>query len=296
LQRMRAGYAYVSTWWRPWAWQYEFFAAVAIAGLGRVRAAREHWIWLGGLVVAGILSTPLSWLLLEQMHLAVVPQVQPARALLFVTGIAALMAAIAGAKSLERRSLVEAALWFLFCFLVPLHAAFFQWPGARVILVSALLSMGCAAAFAFLAPRWRVAAALLIAPLTAYGANVVLYGNTATADLRNLAGWAAVKAHGVYFFPEAGRDHAPGWFRANALQPVYVDWKGGGQVNYIVGFAREWSVRWNQVAARGPRPESYADLPVDYLAYAHPCKTSLPLAFHNNSWWVYHLNAHGSIR
>jgi hypothetical protein len=292
LQQMRAWYSYVSTWWGDWAWQYEFFAAVAIAGLWRVRAAREQWIWLGGLVVAGLVSVPLSWILLEHFHRAVVPQVQPARALLFVTAVAVIMAGVAAWKAVEATRRIEAAAWFLFCLLVPVHAVFFEWPGWRVAAVLLAGSITLAA----LAPRWRIAAAMLLAPMVAYGAGVSLYENLGTPDLGNLAQWARVQGHGVYLFPEAGRDRSPGWFRATALEPVYVDWKGGGQVNYLRGFSDQWAVRWNQVMARGGTPENYFDLPIDYLVYPHPLQTALPLAFHNSSWWVYHLSAHGSTR
>jgi hypothetical protein len=289
LQRMRVSYSYVSTWWRDWAGQYEFFAAVAVAALWRVRSSRDHWIWIGGLLVTGIVSVPLSWLLLEQLHLSIGPQVQPARALLFVTAMAVAMAAIAGVKAKRR---VEAAIWFLFCLLVPVHAAFFEWPGWRVAFVVA----ACCMVLAALPPRWRTGTALLIAPLIAYGAGVTLYTHTETPDLRNLAQWARVKAKGVYLFPEAGRDHVPGWFRATSLQPVYVDWKGGGQVNYLPVFSEQWATRWQQVTASPTTPENFGYLPVDYLVYPQPLKTSLPLAFHNSSWWVYDLHVNGSSR
>ena len=298
-QRMRASYSYVSTWWGDWAWQYEFFAAVAIAALWRVRAAREQWIWLGGLVVAGLLSVPLSWLFLDRLHLSVITQIQPARALLFVTGTAVLMAAVAALKASEKRRHVEAAAWFLFCLLVPVHAVFFEWPGWRVGCVAAVAASALATIARPREPRWRFAAALLLAPLVAYCAGVVLHGQLGTPDLRNLAAWARVKGRGVYLFPEAGRDRSPGWFRASAVQPVYVDWKGGGQVNYLRGFSEQWAGRWNRVnilAASGASPKSYGDLPVDYLVYSHPLQTSLPLEFHNESWWVYHLSAHVSSR
>jgi hypothetical protein len=292
LQRMRASYSYVSTWWSDWAWQYEFFAAVAIAGLWRVSAAREQWMWLGGLVVAGLLSVPLSWILLEHFHRAVTPQVQPARALLFVTGVAVLVSAVAAWKAVLAKRRIEATLWFLFCLLVPAHAVFFEWPGWRIAGVLFAASI----AHALLAPQWRVATVLLAAPLLAYGAGVSLYGHLGTTDLSNLSQWARVHGHGVYLFPEAGRDRAPGWFRATALQPVYVDWKGGGQVNYLQSFSEDWADRWNQVNARGAAPENYLGLPVDYLVYPQPLHASLPLVYHNPSWWVYHLSAHGLSR
>ena len=289
LQRMRASYSYVSTWWKDWVWQYEFFAVVAVAGLWRSRAARAHWIWLGGLVVTAILSVPLSWLLLEQMHLSIVPQVQPARALLFVTSTAVLMAAVTGAKALASGRKIEAALCFLFCMFVSVHANFLEWAGWRI----ACVLIASAVILCVLMPPSRLVAALLMPLVVAYGGAVSLHGDSGTPDLRNLAEWARVNAHGVYLFPQAGRDHAPGWFRAHSLQPLYVDWKGGGQVNYLRGFSEQWGTRWQQVNSRGSVAERYYDLSIDYLVYPHPVSASAHLVFHNSSWWVYHLSAHG---
>jgi hypothetical protein len=50
------------------------------------------------------------------------------------------------------------------------------------------------------------------------------------------------------------------------------------------------------VTASPTTPENFGYLPVDYLVYPQPLKTSLPLAFHNSSWWVYDLHVNGSSR
>jgi hypothetical protein len=50
----------------------------------------------------------------------------------------------------------------------------------------------------------------------------------------------------VFLFPEAGRHLDPGLFRAESLRAVYVDWKGGGQLNYLRDLATEWWFCWQQ--------------------------------------------------
>ena len=73
-----------------------------------------------------------------------------------------------------------------------------------------------------------------------------------TPDLAELEQWARTTTGpgAVYLFPDAGKEVYPGIFRAEALRAVYVDWKGGGQANFLPQFAREWWTRW-QRAGRG---------------------------------------------
>ena len=88
-----------------WCWPFSCAAFVRI----RRTAGVELRVLLLGLAALGLLTMPLSWLLLEQFHWGLVPQVQPMRALLFLTlgmqffTAAAGAFAIAGAPS--RRSL-----------------------------------------------------------------------------------------------------------------------------------------------------------------------------------------------
>ena len=50
----------------------------------------------------------------------------------------------------------------------------------------------------------------------------------------------------MFLFPDAGHSLYPGLFRSEALRAVYVDWKSGGQVNYLKDFAGEWYTRWQR--------------------------------------------------
>jgi hypothetical protein len=281
LQRMRASYNYVSLWWKDWMGQYLLFAAVAFGALRRLHASRESNLLLGGLVVAGLLSVPASWWLLEHEKLAVLPQIQPARALLFVTAIAVLGAASAGCRT---RHWVEGAAWFAFALLVPAHGAWRE----------SLVAITCAAVLSIARGAWQAKAtasqllgSLLLAPALVLAGGVVNYVNVDTPDLTALAHWARTNAPGTFVFPEAGHDRSPGWFRAQSLQPVYVDWKGGGQVNYLRRLGDEWWRRWQAVMLHPRTPGEYRALGIDYVALSRPWSAMGAPVFHNRHWYVY---------
>src|SRR5207302_974092 len=67
LQRMRASYVYVSTW--PWETiaRHVVVFAILLAACRRVRSkmGTDARVFLVGLPAVGLLSMPLSWLLLE---------------------------------------------------------------------------------------------------------------------------------------------------------------------------------------------------------------------------------------
>ena len=48
----------------------------------------------------------------------------------------------------------------------------------------------------------------------------------------------------VFQFGDAERRLEPGVFRARAKRALYVDWKAGGQVNFLQPFAMLWAERW----------------------------------------------------
>src|ERR1017187_5801569 len=87
LQRMRTAYVWVSTWAAATIGHHLLILAVLVAAFMRIRPAVgvELRVLLLGLAALGLLTMPLSWLLLEQFHWGLVPQVQPMRALLFLT-------------------------------------------------------------------------------------------------------------------------------------------------------------------------------------------------------------------
>ncbi|PYT29474.1 MAG: hypothetical protein DMG58_16200, partial [Acidobacteria bacterium] len=87
LQRMRASYNWISLWWQKWLGHYLLLYAATVTacwrlGTGVPQALRYFLI---GLPLLGVLSVPASYLLLEKMHWALIPEFQPMRTLLFVT-------------------------------------------------------------------------------------------------------------------------------------------------------------------------------------------------------------------
>jgi hypothetical protein len=79
-------------------------------------------------------------------------------------------------------------------------------------------------------------------------------------------------------------------FRAEALRAVYVEWKAGGQANYLKEFGGEWWSRWQQTMARGFSPADmakYEALGIGYIVL--PGKNRLPQtpAFENAKYVAY---------
>jgi hypothetical protein len=116
------------------------------------------------------------------------------------------------------------------------------------------------------------------------------YPQLHTPELAQLSGWARdnTPRDAVFLFPDAGRSLAPGIFRSDALRAVYVDWKGGGQVNYLEEFGEQWWFRWQQTVARGFSPDDlprYAALGVRYVVLRK--RTPTPPLFENPGYAVY---------
>ncbi len=94
LQKMRASYNWVSLWWQQWIPHYAVLCAVTAIALVRLRKIipASLFPYTIGLPLIGALSVPAAYLLLDKMKLALLPQFQPMRALLFITVMAALLA------------------------------------------------------------------------------------------------------------------------------------------------------------------------------------------------------------
>jgi hypothetical protein len=234
LQRMRAAYVYISTWPAMTILRHVAIFAIGAAACARMR--RTSWLMLPAI---GLLTIPLSWLLLEHWKWGLVPQIQPMRALLFGTLALQLMAACVAVTTKRRW---EAALWL----------------------------------------------ALALAPAIPELLNG--YPRLHTPELAELSQWARrnTPKDAVFVFPDAKRSLAPGIFRSEALRAVYVDWKGGGQVNYLRDFGDGWWFRWQQTVARGFRAGDlprYAGIGIDYVVLAK--RTAEAPLFENASYAVY---------
>src|SRR5581483_4993190 len=84
LERFRASYNWVGMWVQTLIWQYLFFWALSLIAVWRVGRKCGQWFTVG-LPLLGILSVPVSYVLTERIKWAVMPQVQPARAVPWVT-------------------------------------------------------------------------------------------------------------------------------------------------------------------------------------------------------------------
>ncbi len=291
LQRLRAAYVWVSMWPAARILHELLLAVLAAGAWARIRAktSKEASVLLLALAGIGLASMPVSWLLLDRMKWSLVPQIQPMRALLFVALAAQLLAAAAG---LRARGL-EAFAWFAVAFLIPVQAVWTEpWNLRRTAVALALAGL-CAAARDFRGWRWEPAAVLGAFFVLPAAGGVVNYPNLHTPELAGLSAWAraATPRDSVFLFADAGRGLASGIFRAEALRAVYVDWKSGGQVNYLKGFGEEWWLRWRQTLARGFRPDDwprYSELGIGYVVLQRPAPDGMRKpVFTNSRYLVY---------
>jgi hypothetical protein len=161
----------------------------------------------------------------------------------------------------------------------------------RALLFGTLALQLIAACAAFRAKaRWEAALWLVLAVAPSVEALVARYPNLHTPELAQLSQWARenTRKDAVFVFPEEGRGLAPGIFRSEALRAVYVDWKGGGQVNYLSDFGDDWWFRWQQTVGRGWRSEDrarYSGLGIGYVVL----RKKMPKAplFENGAYAVY---------
>ena len=297
LQRMRAAYVWISTWPASAIAHHAVVFAVALAVWLRLRREMPHELSVlpAGLAVAGILSMPLSWLVLEHWKWALAPQWQPLRNLLFLTLAMQFLTAAAGAKAAFKKNWPEALAWFALSYLVPLQPVLttgFEWRHVAVAL--GMAAVASAALWRSERRNWRFAPVLSVAAFFAVPVlgGVVNYPQLHTPEVTHLSEWArtATPRDSVFLFPDAARALDPGIFRSQALRAVYVDWKGGGQVNYLAGFGTEWFSRWQQTMAGRYKPRElpfYAGLGVDYLVLKPEHRLPRPALFENERYVVY---------
>lgn len=302
LQRMRASYNWISTWWRQWLGHYLILYAATLLAYWRIRkdipeALRFFCI---GLPLVGILSLPASYFLLEKIRWAFISQFQPARALLFITAFAMILGVIAAIKAISKVRYAEALGWLALAYLLPANRAV-QWPSWNRVGVVVVLSVIAATAIWLAETRshWPVAAvgAAIVAPffLIPVWGGMQNYAPLHSPELDQLSQWArtSTRKDSVFLFPDADQDLYPGVFRAKALRAVYVDWKTGGQVNFFKELGDEWWSRWQKTMA-GPfhatSIECYRGLSVDYVVVLphHRLSGAVPV-FENAGFIAYRL-------
>jgi hypothetical protein len=288
IQRMRAAYNWVSVWIGAWWPQYAWQAGAAAVALWRIRQrAPVPYVWFAVVLpLAGILSVPLSYLLLEGWQWSLVPQFQPARYLLFVTFFAMLNCALAGVLAAEKGRYAEACAFFVACLAVPREFTGSNLEGLRLVAVvlSALLAV-TAAAVRTSVPLLTAAGLLPYVLLPTIG-SVRLFPEIHKPEMAELVAWArsSTPKDAVFQFEGAGRSLLPGVFRARAQRAIWVDWKTGGQVNFQPRLAEIWHGRWRLSQAQQDWPQD-----IDYVVVE---RTDTPdgtgdLVYSNAGWAVY---------
>lgn len=286
LQRLRTSYNWVSAWAGEWMPHYLFLWALSMAALYRLRASVSVRlrVLLISLPLAGMLSVPASYLLYDVWKWALMAKFQPARALVWVPAVAVVLGAAACLGASRRGRRREAFAWGFFAFLIPVEPNVWNllWPDPSSphvfhrLAMTASLGLLLTLAGRFAAGSARASGALWVVALAApflalpYWGRVPTEPNMHEPELRELSVWARrnTPEDAVFLFPGAGQSRRPGIFRGEALRAVYVDWKGGGQVNMVEDFARDWWQRWEATMLRPFDPADlkyYRGLGIDYL-------------------------------
>ncbi|MFL6414270.1 MAG: hypothetical protein ACJ74Y_01195 [Bryobacteraceae bacterium] len=122
ILRERTPEVIVSTWSGRAILFYLVMCLGGIVASARVWPALNRQLrWMGTvLFVGGFLSLPLSGMLLEICRWSLIPQVQPARALLFAVGLSLVATGFAAARALSNKRPTEIAAWAVFALAISL--------------------------------------------------------------------------------------------------------------------------------------------------------------------------------
>jgi hypothetical protein len=306
LQRMRGSYNWISIWWRQWLLHYVLLWIATVAACWRLRKdmTQDRRFFFGGMPLVAILSVPASYVLLEGMKWSLLPQVQPMRSLLFVTAFAMILGAVAGCRAVQRKRFFEGFLWFVLVYLVAANRTV-EFPEAgRAALILGLSAFAVLALWLYESSRPGSAAAVALAAalpfflIPSWG-HLRNYPGFEHAELTAAAQWArsSTSKDAVFLFPDAAEDLRAGVFRTESLRAIYVDWKGGGQINFLAGFGDEWWSRWQRTMAGGFNPqhlERYRGLGIDYLVLERKNRLESPAPVYENARFVvYAVNTSG---
>jgi hypothetical protein len=308
LLRMREQPVWVSMWFRNWVLSSFVLLTVSLIGWIRLKNVMRFdlAVFILALPAVSILMAPASYLMLEHWKLWIVPQMQPLRFLFWLPAMAMITACGAGFLALREKRITESAIWLTIVAALPVNPRLLDFPRAFVldsmqyklavtIFIAALLLTA-----AWTESRWHrralpVWAAALACPfyLLPTVDHVWPPSSSQSPEVAMLSGWARADTapDAVFAFPDAGRALYPGVFRARSSRAVYVDWKGGGQINYFRGFAEEWGKRWKQTMQepfQAEKCEGLAQLGIDYvvLDVRHRLTSRAP-RFENASFLVY---------
>lgn len=281
IQHHLGSAAWVSLWAGRGIWHYLLIWVCGMWATARIWPAlnRQMRWFLVLLPLLGISGVPVSYLLLEQLRWSLIPQVQPAQALLFTVAIASVTCSIAGLRAASLRRNWEALLCFLVVFALPFNVRvldLLRVSNAKSVLQPLLCVALAGLLTAFLAQfastKFRPFVLLipLIATLAAPAVSRVERHPVSDADsIADVADWAENNTWGssMFLFPDAGRDLSPGIFRAESRRAVWIDWETGSLANYFPSFAHDWWERWQQTMNEPYSPrrlQGLLSLPVDY--------------------------------
>jgi hypothetical protein len=305
LQHYRASHAWVSLWAGRDIWHYLVIWACGLWATARIWPAlnrQTRWFFVL-LPLLGILSVPASYLLLEQMRWSLIPEVQPARELLFTVAMASLACSIAGIRASLERKKWEALLWFTVVFALPVRVRILDLlrvniPANLLQLAFCVALAGMLAAFLSQFRLKHLRPIILAVPVLAIAVGPTIgrvpnYAKTDEEATAEVTDWAEANTWGssMFLFPDAGRDLYPGMFRAESRRAVWVDWNSGSLGNYSDSFARDWWERWQQTMEGSFSPQrlqQILSLPVDYYVLKRTNQlASVKPVFGNREFVVY---------
>jgi hypothetical protein len=302
LERMRAGYNWVTTWSPMLYWQYIFLWIISVAAFRRIQPKSAR-LFLIAMPAIGIFSIPISYVLLEKLKWGLIPQFQPARALLFVSAFAMILGAGAAVRAAESKRWWESVVWFTAVLAVPSSGRLYQiaW---RQVLVGVTLASLLALALYLQRFRWAPIALMAAAILPCFALpwlgqvrNFRLPDPSGLEDLSRYAHTQTPK-DAMFLFGDAGQGANPSIFRAGSLRAVYVDWKSGGQMNYRESLGEEWWKRWQETNALRFDGSMLARLPsmdIDYLVLSKEHRLAERSTAYENNQFVVYAVWHGAL-
>lgn len=217
----------------------------------RLQPAVRDWLW--ALAIAGVLSIPFSWIVLDRLHWSMAGPWVPVRALVLVAFLAALLSAACGVFAAQKRLWWEAPAWFGIGLALPVKDALVTWYVNPWLIVLVLALTAATTVAGWVQDRTRgislIVAGLL--PFVALPASGLVRPPKPvdSRELKELAAWAKATTDesAVFLFADEGRYGGSGPFRARALRSVYVDYEGRALVNYYPQFSAVWYKRWTDV-------------------------------------------------
>jgi hypothetical protein len=305
IQQFRTGHVWVSSWATQGIWHYLAIWTIGLWACARVWPSLNHqnrWFFLL-LPTIGIATVPLSYGLLDVAQWSMIPQIQPARALVFVAVFTLVACVVAGMKAVEKAWYREALCWLTVMFSLPFTTRILDL--LRVTDLSRLtqlaLAMSLGALLTYLLKRYfehgREGVALavpVIAILVLHSYSFRSLSEIPGEDsITQVADWAERNTWGgsMFLFPDAGRERYPGLFRAKSKRAVWVDWQTGEESNLFETFAPEWFQRWKDTMVEQfsiEKMQRLISLPADYyvLKRANGLAAAQP-AFATREFLVY---------